>query len=247
MFHSTPKMVNLFMNFRYVARKSSRLINTRCKLNQSHLLQGARSGVMSSGPTNYFATLTAQTKQNSYHSFLRSDAFPNINLEQKRYKKKRANPLRLPKKGDKEDADEEEDSDSDDELSNENPLLVDSMMEQPSDGGEILIINVNSLRLDTFCKSAFAITRTRVEEAFYKNEIYINGELPHKKSIDLSIGDEIDFVKFINPENNKLINIKRAVVLKLPDKSDEHGRVKLNIKRWNDLVIDSPHHKEDKE
>lgn len=153
-----------------------------------------------------------------------------INLEQKRFKKRRAS---------KQDEEDQEEDDEDDELSSENPLLVDDILHQANDGSERLTINISSLRLDTFCKTAFSVTRAKVEESFYKGDIYINGELPRKKSEDISVGDEIDLVKSINPDDSERVNIKRAIILQMPDKASEHGRMKLDIQRWNDLSVEA--------
>ena len=155
---------------------------------------------------------------------------PMIYLEQRRFKRKRTS---------KQDQKEDDDDDDDDELSNENPLLMDDLTDEAEEGSEYLTIDISSLRLDSFCKTAFSVTRAKVEELFYKGDIYVNGELPAKKSIDIGLGDEIDLVKSTNLENSKLVNVKRAVILGLPDKASEHNRFKVSIQRWMNISVES--------
>jgi len=135
--------------------------------------------------------------------------------------------------------DNDENSDNEEELHDENPLLVDDDS-QPLEGSREREIEISSLRFDAFAKSAFNIPRAKVEERFYKGEFYINGEKPPKKSFDVSLSDEVDLVKGINPEDHTLIDIKRVQVIGLADKTTSQGRVKVKIAVWEDLTI-KPH------
>lgn len=154
-----------------------------------------------------------------------------LNVEQRRFKKRRG-----PKKTD----DDEEEEDEDEDLSAENPLLVDDILGEADDGSQGMDLNISSLRLDSVAKSAFGITRQRAEEAFYKGDLLINGERPSKKSQDLYEGDEIDLIRGVNEEDSMLVNIKRAVIVKLPDKASEHGRIKISLKVWQNMQIPNP-------
>lgn len=136
------------------------------------------------------------------------------------------------------DKEEEEEEDDDEDLAGENPLLVDDMLGQEHDGSETIKIEVASLRLDVVAKTVFSMPRSKVEEVFYKGDFYINGKRPGKKSVDVGPGDEIDWVKQVNAEDNRLVDIKRAVILKLPDKTDQMGRMNIQVKRWNYLTIE---------
>lgn len=128
------------------------------------------------------------------------------------------------------------DSSDDEEESAENPLLMEDV---PGlrEGITQAVIEVGSLRLDAFAKVAFCVTRAKIEELFYKGDIYVNGERPPKKSFDLSINDEIDIVTQINPEDHSLVDVKRVQIVKLPDKSSEHNRIKVTINKWKQLTI----------
>lgn len=157
---------------------------------------------------------------------------PFDNLMQKRTKKSRS-------KGTKKEEESDDEDDDDDDIGEENPLLADDPLEGNPDGCETLDINVSTLRLDGFAKVAFNTSRARVEELFYKGDLYLNGERPAKKSQDLTEGDEIDMVKQINQENHTLVDIRRVQILKLPDKTTEHGRFKVKISKWIHLTVEA--------
>ena len=180
-----------------------------------------------------FSTLTNVPTCDVHKTILPSSHVNNY-LIQRRFRKKRGRGAK------KDDDDEEENDDDDDDLAQENPLLVDDLLDGPNDGSQSLKIDVNSLRMDGICKAAFNITRAKVEESFYKGEIYINGERPAKKSAQVSLNDEIDLIKGANEENNKLVDIRRVVITSLPDKETETGRLKIGVKRWMDLTVERP-------
>lgn len=138
---------------------------------------------------------------------------------------------------------DEEEEDDDDELSNENPLLMDDILEGQG-GMPTQDVDVNSLRLDSIAKVAFKMTRAKVEELFYKGDIYLNGQRPSKKSCDISEGDEIDIIKQINSEDHTMVDIKRVQILKMPDKASETGRMKLKVSTVTELTIKNPEHSE---
>lgn len=161
----------------------------------------------------------------------------------KRFKiKKRQTP-----RSSRDNEDDEEDDENDDELSNENPLLMEDILDANEDAGEFMILDINSLRLDVVVKSTFKISRLKMEEAFYKGDILINGEKPSKKSMEVAKGDEIDVIKGIDPEDNKMININRVVILEFPDKFNEQGRIKIKVRRWMNLAVEKPSDGLDKE
>lgn len=141
------------------------------------------------------------------------------------------------------DRDEEEEEEDDDDSSNENPLLMDDIL--GSQGGTpTQEVDVNSLRLDSVAKVAFKMTRARIEELFYKGDIYLNGQRPSKKSCDISEGDEIDIIRQINQEDHTMVDMRRVQILKMPDKGSETGRMKLKVSTVIDLTLKNPEHRE---
>lgn len=162
----------------------------------------------------------------------------SINLVSKRSKKTRGRDY-------KKEADDKDDEEDDDDGEEENPLLMDEFSDNPADGGQKIVIDVGSFRLDAVGKVGFVVTRQKMEELFYKGDLYINGERASKKSQDLHVGDEIDLVKNINAEDRNKVDIKRIQIVEVPDKASEHGRMKITIYRWSDLTIDHPDRKEE--
>lgn len=161
-----------------------------------------------------------------------------INFMSKRFKKSKR---RAQKSDDDEDNTEEDDED---DIAEENPLLMDDLVDKPSDGSQRVVLDVGSLRLDAVGKMGFSVTRLKMEELFYKGDVYINGERASKKGQDLHVGDEIDLIKQINPEDRSKVDIKRIVIISIPDKATETGRMKITIDRWMDLTVDAPDRKD---
>lgn len=221
-----------------------RLVSSKCRLDLSRILnrqcpmiQSSRVAVINEDLIGRaYSTNRSQLDHSLLIQFQNKNLLigPRVlNVEQRRYKKRRST-----KKVD-DDEDEDEDDD-DDDLSAENPLLVDDILGQQSDGSQTMDLAISSLRLDNVAKSAFGVTRQRVEEAFYKGDLYINGRRPSKKSENLYEGDEIDLVKGVNEEDSMLVDIKRCLIVKLPDKASEHGRLKIGVKVWHTMQIPNP-------
>lgn len=131
----------------------------------------------------------------------------------------------------------EDEEDSDDEDDETNPLLKDDNDDGNNEAdGRTILIEVGSSRLDVVAKAGFSTSRQKIEEHFYKSELYVNREKPSKKSINISINDEIDIIKGINEDNKDMVDIKRIHVIDLPDKiiSD---RLKIKLQRWDNLTV----------
>lgn len=147
---------------------------------------------------------------------------------------------RFKKRGKKSKQEEEESESEDDDPSQENPLLMDDNHDENSLDSRTIVIDVNSLRLDIVIKSAMSVTRARVEEAFYNGDILVNGERPDKKSDNISLGDEIDLIKNINPDDHTMVDVKRVQIVGLPDKASNTGRFKVKVKSPQELTIKAP-------
>lgn len=138
---------------------------------------------------------------------------------------------------DDDDGDGNEDDDDSGDENEENPLLQEDQPSEDTSNRMTLTIETNSLRLDGFAKSAFGVSRANIEEHFYKGDIYINGQRPPKKSEDLRQGDEVDIVKFTDPEDHNLVQIKRVRLDKVPEKAMSSGRIRVQITRWQSLTV----------
>lgn len=133
---------------------------------------------------------------------------------------------------------DEDDEDEDEEDGDENPMLMDEDA-TAEDGSTMAEIDVPSLRLDAVAKNTLRITRSKVEEAFYKGELFINGERPNKKSLNISRGDEIDLILGVNKEDRNLVDIKKVLILDFPDKSTESGRMRVKVQTWQKVTVEA--------
>lgn len=156
-----------------------------------------------------------------------------MNLVSRRFKKTKS-------RGSKKVEEEDEEEDDDDDTGEENPLLMEDILDKPVDGRQRLTLDVGSLRLDAIGKMGFSITRQKMEELFYKGDVYVNGVRATKKSQDIYVGDEIDIVMQTNTEDRNKVDVKRIQVVEMPDKATEQGRMKLTIDRWMGLTVDLP-------
>lgn len=183
---------------------------------------------------SYSLYLHTSGSRHTVNYLLGSDLLLPQSAIQKRFRKK----VKGSTSGTKQPSDEDnEDESDDDDLAEENPLLVDDIVGEAGDIHEKTVIDVVSLRLDAVAKAGFNTTRAKVEEAFYKGNLYVNGQRPFKKSMDISVGDEIDMVKRVNKEDHTLIDIARIQITHMPDKATQTGRFKLQIDKWQNLTV----------
>ena len=151
-------------------------------------------------------------------------------MDQKRYKKG--------KKGQKREAKEESDEESEDEaepVDEFDPDLIDGKAIGFSDTNVTLV----SLRLDNVLKAGTTLTRNKVDDAFYKNLIRVNGERVSKKSTELTEGDEVDLIIGLNQDNQDLIDVSRVVIKKIEDKLSHKDRVRAKLRRFRNLTIEN--------
>merc|ERR1739838_259010 len=126
-----------------------------------------------------------------------------------------------------------EDEFSDDDFEDENIEL-----KSGSDFKESLI-KIDTLRMDSIIHVGFGMSRNKVDTAFYKGNILVNGKKPKKKSVNLHDGDEIDIIKGSKPENPDLINVTR-VVMDILNYNEDTGKVSVKLRKYNQLLIESP-------
>lgn len=234
--------MSILMGFRRLGDEL-RLISLRCK---SGLRQDAKSyccqQITSHPKPNELITRTYSTNGDHFAiTAIRGVPFNkphDVIFLQRRFRKR---------KGPRSTAadDEDEEVEDDDDLSGENPLLVDDLLGNQSDGSTEKEAMLSSLRLDNVAKYAFSMARQRAEEAFYKGDLYVNGEKAVKKSQELNENDEIDYIKGINVEDSNMVNIMRAQIVYVADKATENGRTKTRFKVWNDLTMPNPAKKQD--
>ncbi|XP_053918455.1 mitochondrial transcription rescue factor 1 [Cuculus canorus] len=125
-----------------------------------------------------------------------------------------------------EEDEDEEGSDLEDEFENDPNVVKDY---------KDLEKVVQSLRYDVIMKSGLDIARNKVEDAFYNNELRLNGEKLWKKSRTVKIGDTLDLIVGEDKETGTAV-VMRVVLKKVSDKT-ESEKYKVILRRWKNLKV----------
>ncbi|XP_010142418.1 PREDICTED: uncharacterized protein C6orf203 homolog [Buceros rhinoceros silvestris] len=120
----------------------------------------------------------------------------------------------------------EEESDLEDEFENDPNVVKDY---------KDLEKVVQSLRYDVVMKSGLDIARNKVEDAFYNNELRLNGEKLWKKSRTVKVGDTLDLLIGEDKETGTAV-VMRVVLKKVSDKT-ESEKYKVILRRWKNLKV----------
>ncbi|KAH0946188.1 hypothetical protein HN011_008341 [Eciton burchellii] len=115
----------------------------------------------------------------------------------------------------------ESDDESDDEI--EAPI-----------GSKVLTVKSSSIRIDNICKIGFGMSRNKVEEAFYKSKIRINGQKVLKKSKEVQEGDEIDMILHQKLDDELLV-VNRIVILSMSSANDS---IRIKLSRDKNLLVE---------
>ncbi|KAM6324425.1 mitochondrial transcription rescue factor 1 [Aegotheles albertisi] len=128
---------------------------------------------------------------------------------------------------------EEEDEDEDEEGSS----LDDEYDSDPNTVKDYKDLEkvVQSLRYDVIMKAGLDLARNKVEDAFYNNELRLNGEKLWKKSRTVKIGDTLDFIVGEDKETGTAV-VMRVVLKKVSNKT-ESEKYKVILRRWKNLKV----------
>lgn len=94
---------------------------------------------------------------------------------------------------------------------------------------------VQSLRYDVVMKAGLDIARNKVEDAFYNNELRLNGEKLWKKSRTVKIGDTLDLLVGEDKETGTAV-VMRVVLKKVSNKT-ESEKYRVILRRWKNLKV----------
>lgn len=177
-----------------------------------------RKSICSNARTFYYAQ---NFLQSNFLAHDKSTKEYNIQNQSNLYIVKRFKYIRKKTADDKKSKDEDSDEEEDEE-------------EAPA-GSKILTFSVTSLRLDTLSKTAFGITRNKIEEAFYASKFRINGDKVFKKSVEVDVGDEIDIVSHRSLDNPGFLIVNRVVILSTSVSSNS---VRIKVSRDKNLLIE---------
>ncbi|XP_068195574.1 mitochondrial transcription rescue factor 1 isoform X2 [Antennarius striatus] len=158
------------------------------------------------------------------------DAVRGWSVHSQRFKSKKkasAAQNKQNKEEEDEDEDDEEDSDYEEEV-DENPNLPKNYKD--------LEKHVPSFRYDVVMKVGLDIGRNKIEDAFYKNKLRLNGQKLIKKSKTVQVGDTLDMVLSENQETNR-VTLMRVILRKVLDQLTYTDKYKVKIRRWNSLEL----------
>ncbi|XP_022183946.2 mitochondrial transcription rescue factor 1 [Nilaparvata lugens] len=122
---------------------------------------------------------------------------------------------------------EESDSDEDDDL-----------LDKFDKTSKVIKTSVTSMRLDALIKSGLALSRNKIDNLFYEGRLRLNGSKITKKSQRLNVGDEVDIIKGLNPNNDNLLNISRIEILSAAADEDEDA-INVKIRRIKQLSVEN--------
>ncbi|KAM8809394.1 mitochondrial transcription rescue factor 1 [Eudromia elegans] len=155
---------------------------------------------------------------------LSPERVPVLPLRSKSSKSSKRNKQTLQEE--EEEEEEEEESDVEEEF-DDDPSIVKDYKD--------LEKVVQSLRYDVIMKSGLDIARNKVEDAFYNNELRLNGEKLWKKSRTVKIGDTLDLIVGEDKETGTAV-VMRVVLKKVSDKT-ESEKYRVILRRWKNLKV----------
>lgn len=150
--------------------------------------------------------------------------------------KSNINSKKSSKKTVQKDADEE---DSDEETSHlERSEQGEELEEEPGVVKDYKDLEkvVPSFRYDVILKTGLDIGRNKVEDAFYKGELRLNGEKLWKKSRTVKVGDTLDLLIGENRETG--IEVVMRILLKtVYEEKTENDKYRVVLRRWKSLKL----------
>ncbi|XP_059620501.1 mitochondrial transcription rescue factor 1 [Phlebotomus argentipes] len=120
----------------------------------------------------------------------------------------------------------DEDSDSD----------ADELEELQENDKNLIKSSVTSLRADLLIRTGLGTARNKVETKFYEGKIRVNGKKIPKKSYHVKVGDEIDVIKNVSPNNPEHLVISR---LELVSATPKEESISVLLRRFKTLVVDN--------
>ncbi|KAM8788388.1 mitochondrial transcription rescue factor 1 isoform 2-T3 [Rhynchonycteris naso] len=132
---------------------------------------------------------------------------------------------------------DEEDSDGDsdhNEMSEQEEELEDdaSVVRDYKDLEKV----VQSFRYDVILKTGLDVGRNKVEDAFYKGELRLNGEKLWKKSRTVKVGDMLDLLIGEDKETETEI-VMRVLLKKVFEEKTESEKHRVVLRRWKKLTL----------
>ncbi|KAM9233451.1 mitochondrial transcription rescue factor 1 isoform 1-T3 [Dugong dugon] len=93
-----------------------------------------------------------------------------------------------------------------------------------------------SLRYDVILKTGLDVGRNKVEDAFYKGELRLNGEKLWKKSRTVKVGDTLDLLIGEDKEA-ETDTVMRILLKKVFEEKTESEKYRVVLRRWKKLEL----------
>uniref|UniRef100_A0A023G4F2 Putative conserved secreted protein n=1 Tax=Amblyomma triste TaxID=251400 RepID=A0A023G4F2_AMBTT len=98
---------------------------------------------------------------------------------------------------------------------------------------------VSSLRIDSIMKAGVNMPKMKVLECIYNGSIRLNGQKVVKKSAQVSVGDDVDYVLGFTANNPNLMEVNRVTLLSTDhDRVTDRGRFQVRLRCQRRLVIE---------
>ncbi|XP_029585763.1 mitochondrial transcription rescue factor 1 [Salmo trutta] len=132
----------------------------------------------------------------------------------------------------------QEEEEEDDEKDLEDSDYEDEPEDDPSVPKDYKDIEkyVQSFRYDVIMKAGLDIARNKVEDAFYGNKLWLNGQKLVKKSKLVKVGDTLDLVLSENKETDTVM-LLRVIIKKELGESKDGDRYKVVLRRWKNIEL----------
>ncbi|XP_048209700.1 mitochondrial transcription rescue factor 1 [Perognathus longimembris pacificus] len=95
---------------------------------------------------------------------------------------------------------------------------------------------VQSFRYDVILKTGLDVGRNKVEDAFYKGELRLNGEKLWKKSRTVKVGDTLDLVIGEDKEAETEV-VMRVLLQKVLEEKTQSEKHRVVLRRWKKLQL----------
>ncbi|XP_029451180.1 uncharacterized protein C6orf203 homolog [Rhinatrema bivittatum] len=131
--------------------------------------------------------------------------------------------------------DEEEEEEEEEEDENSSDLEGEDDQSAPKDYKDLDKV-VQSFRYDIVMKAGLDISRHKVEDAFYGNQLRLNGEKLWKKSRTVKVGDTLDLIVGQDKET-EAITVMRVILKNVSSEKTETDKHRVVLRRWKNLKI----------
>ncbi|XP_072499079.1 mitochondrial transcription rescue factor 1 isoform X2 [Notamacropus eugenii] len=95
---------------------------------------------------------------------------------------------------------------------------------------------VPSFRYDVILKTGLDLARNKIEDAFYKGELRLNGEKLWKKSRTVKVGDTLDLIIGEDKES-ETETAMRIVLKKVSEEKTESEKYRVLLRRWKKIRL----------